>query len=42
MNDDGTMSGNDDIQRYAETHNLPVLTIEEIAAYRAARTARCA
>ena len=42
MNDDGTMSGNDDIQRYAETHNLPVLTIEEIAAYRATRTARCA
>ena len=42
MNDDGTMAGNDDIQRYADAHDLPVLTIEEIAAYRAARTARCA
>ena len=42
MNDDGTMAGNDDIQRYAEAHGLPILTIEEIAAYRAARTARCA
>ncbi|MES1926442.1 3,4-dihydroxy-2-butanone-4-phosphate synthase [Salinisphaera sp. T31B1] len=42
MNDDGTMAGNDDIQRYAETHRMPVLTIEEIAAYRTERTARCA
>jgi len=42
MNDDGTMAGNDDIERYAEAHGLPVLTIEEIAAYRSERTARCA
>jgi 3,4-dihydroxy 2-butanone 4-phosphate synthase len=42
MNDDGTMAGNEEIQRYARSHDMPVLTIEEIAAYRADQSARCA
>jgi len=42
MNDDGTMAGNDDIERYAAQHNMPVLTIEEIAAYRSSQSQRCA
>lgn len=42
MNDDGTMAGNADIERYAVEHNMPVLTIEEIAAYRDERAQRCA
>lgn len=42
MNDDGTMAGNDDIERYAARYDMPVLTIEEIAAYRASQRQRCA
>jgi len=42
MNDDGTMAGNDDITRYAQRHDMPVLTIEEIAAYRSELDQRCA
>ena len=42
MNDDGTMAGNDDIERYAARYDMPVLTIEEIAAYRVSQRQRCA
>lgn len=35
MNDDGTMAGNDAIEAYAARHDIPVLTIDEIARYRA-------
>lgn len=42
MNDDGTMATDGDIQRYAERHDMPVLTIDEIARYRSEQQARCA
>ena len=42
MNDDGTMAGNADIDRYARASGMPVLTIEEIAAWRSAHAACCA
>lgn len=45
MNDDGTMAGNADIDSYAARHDMPVLTIDEIARYRAnrmSRTGECA
>lgn len=35
MNDDGTMAGNTDIETYAARHAMPVLTIDEIARFRA-------
>lgn len=34
MNPDGTMSRGADIERFAERYDLPVVTIEDIAAYR--------
>ncbi|GAB3681237.1 3,4-dihydroxy-2-butanone-4-phosphate synthase [Salinisphaera aquimarina] len=42
MNDDGTMAGNADIERYARQHDMPVLTIDEIAACRAELAEQCA
>ena len=42
MNDDGTMAGNDSIRRYAHEHGMPILTIDEIAAYRSIRAKACA
>lgn len=42
MNDDGTMAGNDDIHRYAIAHDMPILTIEEIARYRQEQARVCA
>lgn len=34
MNPDGTMTRGADIERFAELHNLPILTIDELATYR--------
>lgn len=42
MNDDGTMAGTDAIARYAADHDMPVLTIEEIAAWRSVHAECCA
>ncbi|KEZ79182.1 3,4-dihydroxy-2-butanone-4-phosphate synthase [Salinisphaera hydrothermalis] len=39
MNDDGTMAGNAEIEAYAARHDMPVLTIDEIARYRESRLA---
>lgn len=38
MNDDGTMAGNADIEAYAARHDMPVLTIDEMARYRESLT----
>lgn len=42
MNDDGTMATDDDINAYAERHDMPVLTIEEIALYCSEQQSKCA
>ena len=34
MNPDGTMMRGDDIERFAELHGMPILTIEEMVAWR--------
>jgi len=34
MNPDGTMTRGAEIERFAELHNLPILTIDELATYR--------
>ena len=34
VNDDGTMSRGDDLARFAEHHAIPIVTIEELVAYR--------
>ncbi len=34
MNPDGTMTRGADIERFAELHGLPILTIDELANYR--------
>jgi 3,4-dihydroxy 2-butanone 4-phosphate synthase len=34
MNPDGTMARGDDVTRFADEHDLPILTIEELAAFR--------
>lgn len=34
MNPDGTMSRGDDITRFAQQHDLPIITIEDIVSYR--------
>ena len=34
MNDDGTMARGEAVQRFAETHDFPLLTIEEIVQWR--------
>ena len=37
MNPDGTMTRGVDIERFAEQHDLPILTIDELATYRRGR-----
>ena len=37
MNDDGTMAGRDAAQRFGQAHGFPLLTIEDIAAWRRAQ-----
>ncbi|VVE26460.1 3,4-dihydroxy-2-butanone-4-phosphate synthase [Pandoraea cepalis] len=37
MNPDGTMTRGADIERFAEQHGLPILTIDELAQYRRSR-----
>jgi 3,4-dihydroxy 2-butanone 4-phosphate synthase/GTP cyclohydrolase II len=37
MNDDGTMARMPDLEKFAETHKLPVITIEDLIAYRLMR-----
>ncbi|WDD95234.1 3,4-dihydroxy-2-butanone-4-phosphate synthase [Burkholderia sp. FERM BP-3421] len=39
MNPDGTMTRGDDVARFAEQHDLPMLTIEELVAFRTALAA---
>ena len=39
MNPDGTMAGNEAIRAYAERYDMPVLTIDELARYRASLAA---
>jgi 3,4-dihydroxy 2-butanone 4-phosphate synthase len=34
MNPDGSMARGADVERYAEQHGIPILTIEEIVRYR--------
>ena len=34
VNDDGTMARGDDLHRFAEEHQIPLLTIEDLVAYR--------
>ncbi|WP_213563157.1 3,4-dihydroxy-2-butanone-4-phosphate synthase [Staphylococcus auricularis] len=34
MNDDGTMAKGEDLQRFKETHQLPMITIEDLVKYR--------
>lgn len=37
MNPDGTMMRGDDIERFAELHGMPILTIEELVEWRSTR-----
>ncbi|MBG6220634.1 MULTISPECIES: 3,4-dihydroxy-2-butanone-4-phosphate synthase [unclassified Janthinobacterium] len=37
MNPDGSMMRGDDIERFAELHGMPILTIEELVAWRSTR-----
>ena len=37
MNDDGTMARMPDLELFAKTHNLPIVTIEDLIAYRLTR-----
>ena len=37
MNDDGTMARMPDLEKFAQTHKLPVITIEDLIAYRLMR-----
>ena len=37
MNDDGTMARMPDLERFAAAHNLPIVTIEDLIAYRLMR-----
>jgi 3,4-dihydroxy 2-butanone 4-phosphate synthase/GTP cyclohydrolase II len=37
MNDDGTMARLPDLERFSEKHNLPILTIKDLIAYRMQR-----
>ncbi len=37
MNDDGTMARMPDLERFAQAHRLPIITIEDIIAYRLMR-----
>ncbi|GAB3629346.1 3,4-dihydroxy-2-butanone 4-phosphate synthase [Pandoraea terrae] len=39
MNPDGTMTRGADIERFAAVHDLPILTIDELATYRGAQPA---
>ena len=39
MNDDGTLARGDDVQRFAQAHDFPLLAIDEIAAWRQAQEA---
>jgi len=34
MNEDGTMARSSDLKEFAKTHNIPIVTIEEMVAYR--------
>jgi 3,4-dihydroxy 2-butanone 4-phosphate synthase len=37
MNPDGSMMRGDDIERFAELHGMPILTIEELVEWRSTR-----
>jgi 3,4-dihydroxy 2-butanone 4-phosphate synthase len=39
MNDDGTMARGEDVRRFAKAHGFPLLTIDEIVAWRQAQEA---
>jgi 3,4-dihydroxy 2-butanone 4-phosphate synthase len=40
MNEDGTMTRGEDVERFAAKHGMPMLTIEELVAFRRSLAAK--